>query len=72
MTFHLKYVKMFFSSVYVAEWPPFRKELPVRLTLCSLRIISVCNFSYFPFRFEGRIWDLIAPIPGHCLLVSFN
>ena len=23
--------------------------------------------SYFPFRFEGRIWDLIVSVPDHCL-----
>ena len=45
------------------------KELPARLTLCFLCIMSFCNFSYFPFCFEGRIWVLIAPVPGHCLLV---
>ena len=25
-----------FSSVSVAEWPPFGKELPTRLAICSL------------------------------------
>ena len=24
-------------------------------------------FSYFPFGFEGRIWDLIVSVPDHCL-----
>ena len=23
--------------------------------------------SYFPFGFEGRIWDLIVSVPYHCL-----
>ena len=23
-------------------------------------------FSYFPFGFEGRIWDLIGSVPEHC------
>ena len=26
--------------------------------------------TYFPFGFEGRIWDLIVSVPDHCL--SFN
>ena len=43
-----------FSSVLVAEWPHFGKELPVRLTLCSLCIISICNSSHFPFWFLGQ------------------
>ena len=25
------------------------KELLIRLTFCSLRIMSICNFGYFPF-----------------------
>ena len=60
-----------FSSVYVAEWPPFGKELLTRLTICSLCIMSICNLSYFPFSFEGGIWVLIAPVPGPCILVTF-
>ena len=28
---------------------------------------SVYVFSYFPFGFEGRIWDLIVSVPDHCL-----
>ena len=33
---------------------------------------SVCVFSYFPFAFEGRIWDLIVSVPDHCLSFSFG
>ena len=28
-------------------------------------------FSYFPFGFEGRIWDLIVSVPDHCLSFYF-
>ena len=28
---------------------------------------SIYVFSYFPFGFEGRIWDLIVLVPDHCL-----
>ena len=28
---------------------------------------SIYVFSYFPFGFEGRIWDLIVSFPDHCL-----
>ena len=31
--------------------PPFGKELPTRLTIFSLCILTICNFSYFPFWF---------------------
>ena len=26
----------------------------------------------FPFGFEGRIWDLIVSVPGHCLSFYFE
>ena len=60
LCFLLVYVQIAFCSVYVAEWLPFEKELPAWFTLCSLYIMSICNFDYFPFWFEDRIWDLIA------------
>ena len=40
-----------FSSVSVAEWPPFGKQLFTRLTICYLCILTICNISYFPFWF---------------------
>ena len=41
----------YLSSVLVAEWPYFEKELLPRLTICSLCILTLCNFSYFMFWF---------------------
>ena len=38
----------YFSSVLVAEWQSFGKELLTRLTMCSLCNLTICNFSYFP------------------------
>ena len=52
------FVHIMFSSVHVAEWPPFGKELLTRLTICSLSILTICNFSYFRLGFEGWIWVL--------------
>ena len=46
---HLMCVHIIFSSVLVGEWPYFGKELLPRLTICSLCILTLCNFSYFPF-----------------------
>ena len=44
------------------------KELSIRFTARAFRILlSICVFSYFPFGFEGRIWDLIVSVPDHCL-----
>ena len=31
------------------------------------KLPSIYVFSYFPFGFEGRMWDLIASVPVHCL-----
>ena len=62
------FVYIIFNSVWVAEWPPFGKELPTRMTIYSL---CSCNFSFSRFGFEGGIWVLIAPVPGHCILVTF-
>ena len=51
--FHLTCVQISFSSVWVAEWPPFGKKMLNRLTICILCILTICNFSYFPFSFLG-------------------
>ena len=67
MTFRLICVHIIFSSVWVAEWPPYWKELPTRLTICSLCNLPICNFS---FGFEGWIWVLIASVPGLCILFT--
>ena len=42
-----------FNWVWVAEWPPFGKELLTRLSICCLCILTICIFSYFPFRCKG-------------------
>ena len=72
VTFHLMFVHIILSSVWVAVWPPFGKELPARLTICSLCILTICNFIFFSFCFHGGILVLIAPVPSHCILVTFS
>ena len=44
--FYLKYVHIIYRSVWVAECPPFGKELLTRLTICSLCILTICYFNY--------------------------
>ena len=40
----------------------------IRVTASAFRkLLSVYVFSYFPFGFEGRMWDLIVSVPDHCL-----
>ena len=46
--FHFIFVDYTFSSVLVAEWPPFGKKLPTRLTICSHCILFICNIYLFP------------------------
>ena len=51
----------------------FGKELFIRFTASVFRkLLSVYIFSYFPFGFEGRMWDLIVSVPDHCLSFYFN
>ena len=57
-------------SYYVSDI--FGKELFIRFTASAFRKLpSVYVFSYFPFGFEGRIWDLIVSVPDHCLSFYF-
>ena len=36
------------------------------------KLPSVFVFSYFPFGFESRMWDLIVSVPDHCLSFYFT
>ena len=36
------------------------------------KLLSIYVFSYFPFGFEGRMWDLIVSVPDHCLFFYFD
>ena len=58
----------FDATVWVAEWPPFGKQLPTRLAICLHCILSIWNFTYFPFWFWE--WDLSSDCPSSCSLLS--
>ena len=48
-------------------------ELFILFTASAFRKLpSIYVFSYFPFGFEGRIWDLIVSVPDHCLSFYFE
>ena len=48
------------------------KELFIRFTTSAFRKpLSIYVFSYFPFGFEGRMWDLIVSVPSHYLSFYF-
>ena len=45
----------------------------IRFTASAFRKLpSIYVFSYFPFGFEGRMWDLIVSVPDHCLSFYFS
>ena len=51
----------------------FGKELFILFAASAFRkLSSIYVFSYFPFGFEGRIWDLIGSVPDHCLSFYFK
>ena len=51
----------------------FTKELFILFAASAFRkLSSIYVFSYFPFGFEGRIWDLIVSVPDHCLSFYFT
>ena len=54
----------YFSSVWVAECPPFGKKLLTIIFVFRLFVILVIS----RFDFEGWIWVLIASVPGLCHL----
>ena len=51
----------------------FGKELFIRFSASAFRKLpSIYVFSFFPFGFEGRMWDLIVSVPDHCLSFYFE
>ena len=51
----------------------FGKELFILFAASAFRkLSSIYVFSYFPFGFEGRMWNLIVSVPDHCLSFYFS
>ena len=45
----------------------------IRFTASAFRKLpSIYVFSYFPFGFEGRMWDPIVSVPDRCLSFYFK
>ena len=45
----------------------------IRFSASAFRKLpSIYIFSYFPFGFDGRMWDLIVSVPDHCLSFNFS
>ena len=57
MIFHLMFVHYTFTSVLVAEWPPFGKKLGTRLAICTYCIWSICILFISHFSFKSECHD---------------
>ena len=67
------FVHYTFSSVWVAEGPPFGKLLPTGLALCSPCLLFICIFLFISnFGFGSRSWHLIDPVPVHCFSITYR
>ena len=42
-----------------------------RIFFFCITCMSICKFGFSRFGFGGRLWLLLAPLPGHCLLFTF-
>ena len=59
VAFHLMFVQIVFSLVWVAEWAPFGKELLTRLTTPSLYYVYLLLFVYlFVVFFVKTLWTM--------------
>ena len=69
---YTKSVKTLWNTTCVFVF--FFFSLPsIRFTASAFRELpSIYVFSYFPFGFEGRIWNLIVSVPDHCLSFYFQ
>ena len=47
-------------------------KVPSHRALAFRKLPSIYVFSYFPFGFKGRMWDLIELVPDHCLSFYFT
>ena len=52
---------------YLGSWMTtcLGKSCSFGLPRAFRKLLSIYVFSYFPFGFEGRIWDLIVSVPDH-------
>ena len=48
------------------------KSCSLGLPLLFRKLLSIYVFSYFPFGFDGLIWDLIVSVTDYCLSFYFE
>ena len=72
MTFHLTCDHIIFSSVSVAEWPPFLElaaySVDLMFSFVFRLFVTLLNLVISRFGLEGWIWFLIASFPDLCIL----
>ena len=62
-----------FVQIHAGQLSVIGESMGFRFTASAFRKLpSIYVFSYFPFGFEGRIWDLILSVPDHCLSFYFS
>ena len=59
------FVHYTFSSVWVAEWPPFWKIVARSVGHMFSFVMFISHFG-----FKSGIWLLIAPVPVHCFSIT--
>ena len=68
---HFMFVHFTFSSVWVAEWPPFGQKAAhsvgrVFSLFCQLVVLIISRFFCLE---QGFVF--VAPVPVHCFFVTF-
>ena len=62
-----------FVQIHAGQLSVTGESMGFRFTASAFRKLpSIYVFSYFPFGFEGRMWDLIVSVPDHCLSFYFS
>ena len=71
--------KPFFFQLFIGNTSFFHFALGLfaKIVLCAVQntkrqLPSIYVFSYFPYGFEGRMWDLLVLVPDHCLSFYFT
>ena len=69
--FGVSFFTVLVSSVKVAEWPPFGRELLVWFSYVLFVFLLSVILDISHFCFEGGTLVLVVSIPGHCLSFTF-
>ena len=64
--------KLITGSVVRIKYLKLRSMAHLLSASAFRKLPSIYVFSYFPFGFEGRMWDLIVSVPDHCLSFYFS